>query len=51
MIKLKLNRDQVRIIERNFMPYMLQVCRLKIDEANAGTPEHLNWKIITCLMR
>lgn len=50
MIRLRLSRDQARHIERDFFPYMLMVCKMKVREAIEETEDYFTYKMILSLI-
>lgn len=44
-VKIKLDRDQARAIQKRFFPYLVQLCNIKIDTSN-DERERLNAMLI-----
>ena len=50
MIILRLTRDQARLIEKNFLPYMIMLAKSKAASVSTGSIKHLRYKIILSLI-
>ncbi len=50
MIKIKLTRDQARLIEQNCLPYMVMLTEMKVHDTSTLGPEYFISKILNSLI-
>lgn len=50
MVTLPLTRDEARMIQKNFLPYMLLLIKAKAAGAETGSNKHLRYKIVFSLI-
>lgn len=50
MLTLPLTRDEARLIQKKFLPYMLMLIKAKSAGAEMGSNKHLRYKIIFSLI-